>query len=251
MDKRQLQTYAVWAKENLERQIEVSLKTLGIHGDQEISKAKRAGDFTIIEGDANSYPASLLGKRNSIVELVREKGFRNVIEEFAYTWFNRFVALRYMEIHDYLPHGFRVLSNRSGGVEPEILKNLSLVKAELRLDMEYCASLKAQGRTEELFRYVLLRQCGMLSEILPMLFERDSDCLELLLPKSLLIGDTVLTTGSGGIYPAGLVVGTVKELHLDQGGFTEYGIMDPAVQLTSLRQVFVIKGFEGEDEDAA
>lgn len=193
MDKRQLQTYAVWAKESLERQIEVSLKTLGIHGDQEISKAKRAGDFTVIEGDANSYPASLLGKRNSIVELVREKGFRNVIEEFAYTWFNRFVALRYMEIHDYLPHGFRVLSNRSGGVEPEILKNLSLVKAELRLDMEYCASLKAQGRTEELFRYVLLRQCGMLAEILPMLFERDSDCLELLLPKSLLIGDTVLT----------------------------------------------------------
>lgn len=67
----------------------------------------------------------------------------------------------------------------------------------------------------------------------------------------LVIGDTVLTTGSGGIYPAGLVVGTVKELHLDQDGFTEYGIMDPAVQLTSLRQVFVIKGFEGEDEDAA
>jgi rod shape-determining protein MreC len=68
---------------------------------------------------------------------------------------------------------------------------------------------------------------------------------------ALCIGEKVLTTGSGGIYPAGLVVGTVKELHLDQGGFTEYGIMDPAVQLTSLRQVFVIKGFEGEDEDAA
>ena len=67
----------------------------------------------------------------------------------------------------------------------------------------------------------------------------------------LVAGDTVLTAGSGGIYPAGLVVGAVAELGLDQSGFTEYGIIDPAVQLTSLRQVFVIKGFEGEDEDAA
>ena len=66
----------------------------------------------------------------------------------------------------------------------------------------------------------------------------------------LVIGDTVLTTGSGGIYPAGLVVGTVMELRLDQDGFTEYGIMEPAVQLTALRQVFVIKGYAGEDEDA-
>ena len=67
----------------------------------------------------------------------------------------------------------------------------------------------------------------------------------------LLSGDTVLTTGSGGIYPAGLVVGTVRELLLEQGGFTEYGIVDPAVQLTTLRQVFVIRGYEGEEENAA
>ena len=67
----------------------------------------------------------------------------------------------------------------------------------------------------------------------------------------LVSGDTVLTTGSGGIYPAGLVVGTVKDLLLEQGGFTEYGIMEPAVQLTALRQVFVIRGFEGEEENAA
>ena len=189
MEKRILQTYSVWAKEELERQIEVSLKTLGIHSDKDIRKARRAGDLTIIEGDPNSYPADLLNKRSQIVA----RGYRNVIEEFAYTWFNRFVALRYMEIHDFLPHGFRVLSNRSGGVEPEILKNLSLVRADLHLDMDLCASLKERGKTEGLFRYVLLRQCGALADILPMLFERESDYLELLLPKSLLIGETVLT----------------------------------------------------------
>lgn len=64
----------------------------------------------------------------------------------------------------------------------------------------------------------------------------------------LVIGDTVLTTGSGGVYPAGLVIGTVADLRLDQGGFTEYGIMDPAVELASLRQVFVIRGYEEEDD---
>ena len=193
MEKRVLQTYSTWAKENLENQIEVSLKALGINGDKEIRSARRVGDFTIIDGDANSYPAELLHKRSQIVTLVQEKGYRNVIEEFAYTWFNRFVALRFMEVHDFLPHGFRVLSNRSGGVEPEILKNLSLVQSELRLDPKVCEPLKAQGKTEELYRYVLLRQCAALADILPMLFARENDYLELLLPKSLLIGDTVIT----------------------------------------------------------
>lgn len=96
MDKRILQTYSVWAKENLEKQVEVSLKTLGIDGDKDIRKAKKVGDFTIIDGDPNSYPADLFEKRNQIVELVKDKGYKNVIEEFAYTWFNRFVALRFM-----------------------------------------------------------------------------------------------------------------------------------------------------------
>lgn len=193
MDKRILQAYSVWAKENLEKQIEVSLKTLGINGDKDIKKAKRIGDYTVIEGDSNSYPADLLGKRNQIIALVTEKGYRIIIEEFAYTWFNRIVALRFMEVHDFLPHGFRVLSNRSGGVEPEILKNLSFVKSELRLDMNICTSLKEQGKTEELFRYVLLHQCSALADILPMLFAKENDYLELLLPKSLLIGETVIT----------------------------------------------------------
>ena len=193
MEKRVLQTYSSWAKEHLENQIEVSLKALGIHSEQDIKSAKRAGEYTVIEGDPNSYPASLLGKRSQIVTLVRENGYQNVIEEFAYTWFNRFVALRFMEVHDFLPHGFRVLSNRSGGVEPEILKNYTLVARELKLDTALCSELKDAGKTEELYRYLLLQQCGALAEILPMLFSRESDYLELLLPKSLLIGDTVIT----------------------------------------------------------
>lgn len=193
MDKRILQTYSTWAKENLEQQIEVSLKALGINSDTDIKKAKRVGDFTVIEGDATSYPGDMLGKRNYIVNLVDRMGYRNVIEEFAYTWFNRFVALRFMEVHGFLPHGFRVLSNPGGGIEPEILKNLNFVAGELKLDMNICNEYKQQGKVEELYRYVLLRQCNALSGILPMLFSTDYSYIDLLLPKTLLKGETVLT----------------------------------------------------------
>lgn len=193
MDKKALQAYAEWAKNNLEEQIEIALKTLGINSEKEIKEARRVGDYTIIDGDPNSYPADLKGKRDQIVSTVQREGYKYVIEEFAYTWFNRIVALRFMEVHDFLPHGFRVLSSRDGGFEPEILKNVTFVKDELKLDVELISKLKAQGKIDEAYRYVLFRQCKALSGILPMLFDTDSDYLELLLPKSLLKGETFIT----------------------------------------------------------
>lgn len=193
MDKRALQSYAVWAKNNLESQIEVSLKTLGINSEKDIKEARKVGDYTIIDGDSNSYPGDLKEKRDSIVKLIKTDGYKQVIEEFAYTWFNRIVALRFMEVHDFLPHGFRVLSSRDGGVEPEIMKHLDLVKDELKLDLSVIQPLYAQGKLDEAYSYVLFRQCRALSGILPMLFDRDQDYLELLLPKALLKGETFIT----------------------------------------------------------
>lgn len=193
MDKRALQSYAVWAKNNLESQIEVSLKTLGINSEKDIKEARKVGDYTIIDGDSNSYPGDLKEKRDSIVKLITTDGYKQVIEEIAYTWFNRIVALRFMEIHDFLPHGFRVLSSRDGGVEPEIMKHLDLVKDELKLDLSVIQPLYAQGKLDEAYSYVLFRQCRALSSILPMLFDRDQDYLELLLPKALLKGETFIT----------------------------------------------------------
>lgn len=192
MDKRALQFYAAWAKENLEKQVEVSLKAIGINSDKDIKESKVVGDYTVIAGDPTSYSKELYSKRQTIIELIKNVGYNATIEEFAYTWFNRFVALRFMEVHDFLPHGFRVLSSRDGSIEPEILKNISFLKDELKLDLSLCETLKGNG-IEELYRYVLFRQCKALAGILPMLFEADNDCLELLLPKTLLLGDTVLT----------------------------------------------------------
>ena len=193
MDKGILQRYSTWAKENLENQIEVSLKALWINDDNDIKKAKQVGDVTTIDGDPTSYPADLYGKRLNIIDLVSRNGYRNVIEEFAYTWFNRFVALRFMELHGFLSHGFRVLSDPSGGIEPEIMKNLNLVKDDLHLNMSLCSEYKQQGKIEELFRHVLICQCNVLAKILPMLFSTDMGYLELLLPKNLLKGETVIT----------------------------------------------------------
>ncbi len=193
MDKKSLQTYATWSKQYLEQQIELSLKSLGIHSDDDIRDAKRVGDVTVIDGDSTSYPAELYGKREQIIKLVKESGYNNIIEEFAYTWFNRFVALRFMEVHGFLSHGFRILSNPTGGIEPEILKNLNFVKGELNLDLGICEDYKQQGKIEELFKYVLIKQCNYLADKLPMLFSTDMGYLEYLLPQNLLKGDTVIT----------------------------------------------------------
>ena len=217
MEKKELQQYALWAKNNLEHQIEVSLKTLGIFGDNDIKTAKIVGDYTVIEGDATSYAKELYAKREAIIAYIKNDGYNVVIEEFAYTWFNRFVALRFMEVHDFLPHGFRVLSSRDGGVEPEILKNLAFIKDELKLDLSLCESLKQKG-IEELYRYVLFRQCKALAEILPMLFEADNDCLELLLPKTLLLGDSVLTKlvalGEDAFYNDVEIIGWLYQFYI-------------------------------------
>lgn len=193
MDKRALQTYAEWAKDNLEEQIEIALKILGINSEKDIKEARKVGEYTIIDGDSNSYPADLKSKRDQIVATIQREGYKHVIEEFAYTWFNRIVALRFMEVHDFIPHGFRVLSAKDGGFEPEILRNVAFVKDDLKLDVDLVNSLKAHGKIDEAYRYVLFRQCKALSDVLPMLFDADSDYLELLLPKALLKGDTFIT----------------------------------------------------------
>ncbi|MGS0973158.1 MAG: BREX-1 system adenine-specific DNA-methyltransferase PglX [Candidatus Izemoplasmataceae bacterium] len=193
MDKKALQTFAVWAKNNLETQIKVSLKLLGINSDKDIKKAHIQGDITVIEGDSKTYSRDLKLKRDNILELIKNDGYDYTVEQFAYTWFNRFIALRFMEVHDYLPHGFKVFPKNNGSIEPEILSKLSFVKDELNLDIELCLKYKESSSIEELYRYVLFKQCNALSEILPMLFSNEYSYLELLLPSTLLKGQTIIT----------------------------------------------------------
>ena len=192
MNKRELQNFSVWAKENLETQIKVSLNLLGIFSETNIKRAFIKGDVTVIEGESRTYPKNFKGKRDSIVRLIKEEGFENTIERFAYTWFNRLIALRFMEVHGYLDHGFKIFPD-GGIIEPEILSNLNFVKDELSLDVDQYTKLKNEDKIEELYRYVLFKQCNHLSKILPMLFSDEYDYLELLLPSVLLTGETIIT----------------------------------------------------------
>ena len=192
MNKTALMNYALSARKELESQISLSLNRLGIFKDS-IKKANIVGDYTIIEGIEETYPKRVYALRQQIIsEHIRPNGFDSVVEEFAYTWFNRIIALRFMEVHDYFDHGFKVLTSRDGSYEPEILQNVMYLMDTLRLDENVVHSLYAQNKYEELYRYILFKQCNQLSSILPMLFNAQESYMELLLPNNLLSSDSVI-----------------------------------------------------------
>lgn len=193
MNKKALLEYAVFARKELETQIALSLNKLGIFKDK-ILKANIVGDYAIIEGNPESFPKRVYSLRKRMISEHFEQGekFENIVEEFAYTWFNRIIAIRFMEIHDYFPHGFRVLTNKDGSYEPEILNNLPYVLEELKLDENVIHSLRDQNKTEELYRYVLFKQCEALSKVIPDIFDVREPYLELLLPNDLLSQDSVI-----------------------------------------------------------
>ena len=192
MNKRELQNFAIWAKDNLENQIKVSLNLMGIHSDKNIKRAFVQGDITVIEGESKTFPKNFKISRDNIVRVIKDEGYENVVEQFAYTWFNRIVALRFMEVHGYLDHGFKLFPD-GGTIEPEILGNLHFIKDDLDLDTDYYIKLKEEDNIEGLYRYVLFKQCNALSKILPMLFSDEYEYLEYLLPSVLLTGETIVT----------------------------------------------------------
>ena len=184
MNKNAIQKYAVWARNELIEQIEQRAYQYGIsqkgYGDE---------NATVISGRVLSTEEKR--QRHDFVVQIKEHGFRQAIEEVAYTWFNRFVALRYMEVNDYLPTHVRVFSDASGSFNPEILKDV--LHLELKdLDRAKVSELLNANQTEELYRYLLLTQCNALNEALPEMFERLGSYTEMLLPNNILKPDSVL-----------------------------------------------------------
>ena len=130
--------------------------------------------------------------RKRLEERIRRDGFEQVMEEMAYTWFNRFAAIRYMELHGYLDHGYRVLSHPEGKDQPEILEHAADVDLP-GLDRQKAVELKLDGsKDEELYRLLLKAQCNALHQAMPFLFERIGDETELLLPANLLHTDSLI-----------------------------------------------------------
>ncbi|MDP2405088.1 MAG: BREX-1 system adenine-specific DNA-methyltransferase PglX [Hydrogenophaga sp.] len=196
MNKSNLKSYAPQARKDFIAAVTARAHLLGLDeqgGQLRVAPAQTQGDVTIIAGQP--WPAKVDAKRQQLIARMQREGFAQNVEAVAYTWFNRFAALRYMELHDYLGHGHRALSSRDGGL-PEILTHASeLAQAgDLPgLKASQVNELKLAGnRDGELYRLLLIAQCNALHQAMPFLFERIDDETELLLPDNLLLSDSVI-----------------------------------------------------------
>lgn len=189
MDKTAIKNFAVWARKKLIEDIKQKAYEIGIT-EKEIKEPEITTSDTMIIGDRTLNKAEM-EQRKSLVANIKVKGFNNVIEEVAYTWFNRILALRFMEVNEYLPTGVRVLSSiEPGKKEPDIIKEA--LNTDLDLDRELVYRLQDANDTEGLYRYLLVKQCNALNEILPGLFEEIEDYTEILLPSNLLAEGSVI-----------------------------------------------------------
>lgn len=155
-----------------------------------ITQGAVQGDLYILNGKA--FPRSVASQRDRLASRVARDGFDQAMEAIAYTWFNRFLAIRYMEIHDYFDHGFRVLSHPGGNGEPQILEQVANVDLP-GLNRDEIVSLKLDGtKDEQIYRKIVIAQCNDLHRAMPFLFERIDDETELLLPENLLQSDSII-----------------------------------------------------------
>ena len=189
MDRNRIKTYAPAARRDFIKAVTERANLLGLFADR-FEPVTTQGDVAIVGG--RSYPKDFAEKRNKLANLIKKEGFDQVVERIAYTWFNRFLALRYMEIHSYLDHGYRVLSNRNGRFAPEILENVDKIQFS-GLKKDKAIELKLAGDKEaELYAMLLVAQCNDLHTSMPFLFEKIDDETELLLPDNLLHTDSVI-----------------------------------------------------------
>jgi hypothetical protein len=148
------------------------------------------GDIAVIAG--RELPISIAMKRKKLEERIRRDGFHQTMEAIAYTWFNRLVAIRYMEIKGYLDHGYRVLSHPDNKPIPEVLQYAEYLELP-GLKKELVIEWKLDGNKEnELYRLLLTAQCNALSRTIPFLFGWIDDETELLLPNNLLKTDSLI-----------------------------------------------------------
>ena len=189
MNKSRLKSYAPAARRDFIRAVTERANLLGL-SDKAIEPVEEKGDVAIIAGRA--WPRKVAEQRKGLEQRIEREGFGQVMEAAAYTWFNRFLALRYMELHDYLGHGFRVLSHPGGSHIPEILEQAAKVDLP-GLDKEKVVELKLDGNKDaELYRMLLISQCNALHKAMPFLFEKIDDETELLLPENLLHSDSLV-----------------------------------------------------------
>ena len=193
MDKTAIRNFAVWARNKLISDVAYRAGLMGITAEGIADKLPQSTNNVQFYDIGTSEPYQITGKeitqRSNLAFLIKRKAkssdystaYTSIIEEVAYTWFNRLIAIRFMEVNDYLPSHVRVLSSESGKIEPDIVTSpfdvdLGITEKESAMILE----LKQDNESDELFKLLFIKQCNKLSEILPRLFEKTDDYTELL-----------------------------------------------------------------------
>ena len=197
MNKNAIKKYAVWARNELIDRVSKKALRYGISPDKKADPKAESVDGKILDPMEKKQRAAL-------IEKVAAHGYEQTMEEAAYTWFNRFAALRFMEVNGYLPSHVRVFTNDAGEFKPQILAEA--IHLDLPgLDKEKVYALKEANDEEALFRYLIIVQCNALNEILPGMFQRLEDFTELLLPDNLLregsVIERLVKQGDAGSIP--------------------------------------------------
>lgn len=188
MDINAIKIFATESRRQLIESVKYQASLIGITAEgisEPISKAEGMETYDYGAGTYSIFDEDIL-KRKNLVREINNKGFDNVVEEVAYTWFNRIIAIRFMEVKDYLPTRTRVLSSETEGkIEPDIITEaLDIDLDYTQEDTELILKLKDENKLDELFRFLFVKQCNKLNDILPGLFEKTDDYMELLLSIS-------------------------------------------------------------------
>mgnify|MGYP000728957745 FL=1 len=184
MDKNAIKKFAVWARTELIARVSLKGVEYGITEDNiEDANADSVGGKVLTADEKK--------QRQALIAEINDKGYKQVMEEVAYTWFNRFSALRFMEVNGYLPSHVRVFTDEENNFKPQIITEAIHLDLD-GLDMEKVYELKDAEKTEELYKYLLIVQCNALNKILPGMFQKIADYTELLLPDNLLREGSVI-----------------------------------------------------------
>ena len=186
MNKSALKKFAIDSRNELREKVKIKALKYGVSEEHIAKENIISSDAVFIDGKQLSVEEQK--QRNKLIEEIKIKGYNQVIEEVAYTWFNRFTALRFMEVNNYLPTKIRVLSSTiEGSYEPDIIREA--LNIDLDIDKELVYELKISTENDaidRLYKYLVIKQCNELGKILPFMFEKISDYTELLFPDGLL-----------------------------------------------------------------
>ena len=183
MNKNAIQKFAVWARVQLIGAVKQRAFAYEITGGGDKPELDAAGGRLLTNAEKS--------QRRELIGEIRRKGFDQVMEEAAYTWFNRFIALRFMEVNNYLPSKVRLFTDENGAFKPQILKEAMTVELD-GLDRGIVLGLLDKQENEALYKYLLITQCNALNAALPGMFEKIANWTELLFPDNLLRSDNVL-----------------------------------------------------------